>query len=105
MDLDQTRETFSAAIRLALVSNASLQERLGSLISSVCELQRDDFPDERVWDDFRRLVNVTARRQPRELVQVTALQMSDKEAAECIQAAFDIYSHVAGASGKTAFSI
>lgn len=48
MGVDQGWERFSNAIRFALVSDASLQERVRILISDVGHLQRDNFPDERV---------------------------------------------------------
>lgn len=108
MSVDHACEKFTTAIRIALVSNASLQERLGSLISGVCHLQRDSFPDDRAWDEFRKLVNETTKRtagcQP-EGIHATTAQMSDAKARECLQNAFDIYSQVAKAFGRTEFVI
>jgi hypothetical protein len=96
MGVDYAWEKFYTEIRLALVSDASPQERLGSLISGVSHLQRESFPDEHAWDEFRKLVNETTKRQA---------QMSDKEAKERLQAAFDIFSQVAKALGRTEFVI
>jgi hypothetical protein len=91
------------------VSNASLQERLSSLISDVCHLQRDSFPDEHVWDEFRKLMNETTRREAckpgDEGIHAPIPQMSDKKAKECLQAAFDISSQLARAFGRTEFVI
>lgn len=109
MGVDHAWEKFNSAIRFALVSDAPVQERLGWLISGVCELQRDSFPDERVWDDFRKLVSQTtkrgARHQGEERIHATTSQMSDEEARECLRGAFDIFSHVAKAFGRTEFVI
>ena len=109
MGVDYAWEAFYSAIRFVLVSDASLQERLGSLISSVCHLQRDSFPDEHVWDEFRKLMNETTRRGTRDQreggILVTTSEMSDKKAKESLQAAFDIFSHVAKALGRTEFVI
>ena len=109
MGVDHAWERFYSAIRFALISETSLQERLGLLISSVCDLQRDSFPDEHVWDEFRKLVNQTTRRETRHQgeggMHAAISQMSDEKAQECLQAAFDIFSHVAKAFGRTEFVI
>lgn len=109
MSVDHAWEQFSSAIRFALVSDASLQERLGNLMSSVSHLQRDSFPDERVWDEFRRLLNDTTKRagayQGDGRIRATTPQMSDAKARECLEAAFDIFSQVAKAFGRTEFVI
>jgi tRNA nucleotidyltransferase/poly(A) polymerase len=109
MGVDHAWEKFSREFRFAIVSNASLQERLGSVISGVCHLQRDSFPDERVWDEFRKLMNETTRREARHLTEasthIITSQMSDEKAKQCLQAAFDIFSQVAKAFGRTEFGI
>lgn len=96
MSVDYAWETFHNAIRFALVSDAPLPERVRNLISDICHLQRDSFPDERLWDEFRKLMNESTKRQS---------QVSDKEAKEYLQAAFEIFSHVAKAFGRTEFVI
>ena len=105
MGVDQAWEKFSSEIRFALVSEASLQERLARLIAGVSHLQRDSFPDERVWDDFRKLVNEVTKREPRHQADAAVSQLSDEKAKAHLQAAFDIYSQVAKAFGRTEFVI
>ena len=109
MSVDPAWERFSSAIRSALVSHASLQERLGNLISAVHHLQRDSFPDDRVWDEFRKLINETTKRaagpQPDGRIQMTTSQMSDMKAKQLLETAFDIYSRVSKAFGRTEFVI
>jgi hypothetical protein len=109
MGVDFAWEKFDRAIRFALVSDASLQDRLGSLISDVCHLQRDSFPDEHVWDEFRKLMNETTKRGTRHQgdgrIHDTISQMSDEEAKKYLQAAFDVFSHVAKVLGRTEFVI
>ena len=109
MGVDQAWEKFSSEIRFALVSEASLQERLTRLIAGVSHLQRDSFPDEHVWDDFRKLVSETtkweARYQGEGRTHATTSQMSDEKARQCLQVAFDIFSQVAKAFGRTEFVI
>jgi hypothetical protein len=105
MGVDQAWEKFSNEIRFALVSGASLQERLGCLISGVSHLQRDSFPDERTWDDFRKLVNEVTKREARYPADAPAAQMSDEKAREYLRAAFDIYSQITKAFGRTEFVI
>lgn len=106
MGVDHAWEKFSSEIRFALVSNASLQERVGNLISGVSHLQRDSFPDEHVWDEFRKLVNETTKRASRQQSgSGIPPRMSDEEARGYLQAAFNIYSHLAKAFGRTEFVI
>jgi hypothetical protein len=109
MSVDHAWEKFYSEIRFALVSDASLQERLGCLVSGVSDLQHDSFPDEHVWDDFRKLVNETSKLeasyQGEGRIHATTSQMSDEKARECLQAAFDIFSQVAKAFGRTEFVI
>ena len=109
MAIDDAWEKFSSELRFALVSDASPQERLGSLVSGVCHLQRDSFPDERVWDEFKKLMNETTKRtvgtQPQGRIHVVTSQMSDEKAKQCLRAAFDIFSQVAKAFGRTEFVI
>lgn len=105
MAVDHAWEKFSSSIRLALVSEASLQERLDSLMAEVGRLQRDSFPDEHVWDEFRKLVNETTKRTTGYQAGLATSQMSDKKARECLQRAFEIFSDVAKAFGRTEFVI
>jgi 2-polyprenyl-6-methoxyphenol hydroxylase-like FAD-dependent oxidoreductase len=106
MGVDHAWEKFSNAIRFALVSDASLQERLGWLISEVGQLQRDSFPDERAWEEFRKLVNEsTKRRVTNGSAPASISQMSDEEAKERLEMAFDIFARVAKAFGRTEFVI
>jgi hypothetical protein len=72
-------------------------------------LQRESFPDERAWDEFRKLVGETSKRQGSGVaggsVQTTISQISDEEAKERLEAAFDIFARVAKAFGRTEFVI
>jgi hypothetical protein len=108
MAVDHAWEQFNNAIRFALVSDAPIQERLGYLISEVCHLQRDSFPDEQVWDEFRKLLDKTTKRKTAGKGEGridTTSQMSEDRAKECLQTAFDIFSHVAKAFGRAEFVI
>ncbi len=108
MGVDQAWGQFYNGIRFALVSDASLQERLDYLISEVCHLQRESFPDEQVWDEFRKLLDKTTKRGTRDKGERridTTSQMSEERTKECLQAAFDIFSHVAKAFGRVEFVI
>ena len=109
MGVDQAWEKFSSEIRFAIVSESSVQERLSSVISGVRHLRRDSFPDEHVWDEFRKLLNEATKRGTRlqgdERIHATTSQMSDEKAKECLQSAFEIYAHLAKAFGRTEFVI
>lgn len=107
MGVDYAWDEFYSAIRFALVSDAPVQERLGNLISSVSHLQRDSFPDEHAWDEFRKLISQTTKRVTGDEGKgsVATSQMSDEKAKACLQAAFDIFSQVAKSFGRTEFVI
>jgi len=108
MGVDHAWEHFYSAVRFTLVSDASPQGRLSYLISEVCHLQRDSFPDEQVWDEFLRLLDKTTKRgtgdKGAERIDTTS-QMSEERAKECLQAAFDIFCHIAKAFGRAEFVI
>ena len=109
MGVDQAWEKFSIAIRLALVSDAPPQDRLDRLVSSVSHLQRESFPDEHVWDEFRRLMNEIAKRGTHQQVDGrvhgSTAPMSGTKANECLLMAFDIFCQLAKAFGRTEFVI
>ncbi|MFZ0273861.1 MAG: hypothetical protein WB524_26035 [Acidobacteriaceae bacterium] len=109
MGVDYAWEKFHSEIRFALASTASLQERLGSVISGVCHLQRDNFADEHVWAKFRKLINETTKREAHneaeETFHTATSHLSDEKAKECLRDAVDIFSDIAIAYGKTEFSI
>ena len=109
MGVDHAWEKFSSAIRFVLVSDVSLQERLGVVISDVCLLQRDSFPDERVWEEFRKLMNETTPRESRQRdegrIRAAIARMSEEEVKEGLQTAFQIFCHLAKAIGRTEFAI
>lgn len=109
MGVDYAWEKFSAEMRFALISDSPPQERLEGLISGVCHLQRESFPDEHVWDEFRKLMNETTKHAPlrhgEERVNTTSPQMSDEKTRECLEAAYGIFTHLAKAFGRTEFVI
>ena len=109
MGVDHAWETFSSEIRLALVSNASLQERLAKLISGTCHLQRESFPDDHAWDEFRKLVKGTTKWEllshPEGNTHAATSRLSDDKAKRYLETAFDIYSRIAKAFGRTEFVI
>src|SRR4051794_9367293 len=104
MGIDHAWEQFYTEIRLALVSDASPQDRLSRLSSGLCHLQRDSFPSDHVWDEFRKLLNETTKRDSRleqeERIRAATSQMTDERAKQQLQAAFDIFVHVTKAFGR-----
>jgi hypothetical protein len=109
MAIDHAWEQFYTEIRLALVSDASPQDRLSKLRSGLCHLQRDSFPSDHVWDEFRKLVNETTKRDTRlgqeERIRAATSQMTDEKAKEHLQAALDIFVDVTKAFGRAEFII
>jgi hypothetical protein len=103
MGVDYGWEKFYSALRNALQSNESLQERLESVIEGVCHLQRDSFPSDESWEHFDSLTKETtkcASRTPHEgTIHATTSQMSDEEAGRLLQSAFDLFSDLAEAYG------
>jgi len=108
MGIDHAWEQFYIEIRSALVSGASPRDRLSKLRSGLCHLQRDSFPSDHVWDEFRKLLNETKRDTglgQEEGIRAAPFQMTDERAKEHLQTAFDIFVHVTKAFGRAEFII
>jgi hypothetical protein len=99
MGVDYGWEKFYSALRYALQSNESLQERLESVIIGVCHLQRDSFPSDESWEHFDSLMKETMKRAARTshegTIHATTSQMSDEEAGRLLESAFDLFSDLA----------
>lgn len=103
MGVDYGWEKFYSALRYALQSNESLQDRLESVIEGVCHLQRDSFPSDESWENFDSLMKKTSERAARSqhegTIHATTSQMSDEDAGRLLQSAFDLFSDLAEAYG------
>jgi hypothetical protein len=103
MGIDYGWEKFYSALRYALQSNESLQDRLESVIEEVCHLQRDSFPSDESWEHFDSLMKETtkraARNQQEGTIHATTSQMSEEEAGRLLQSAFDLFGDLAEAYG------
>jgi hypothetical protein len=103
MGVDYGSEKFYSALRYALQSNESLQERLESVIEGVCHLQRDSFPNDGSWERFDSLMKETTKRASRAphegTIHATTSQMSNEEAGRFLESAFDLFNDLAEAYG------
>lgn len=103
MGVDYGWEKFYSALRCAVSSKDSLQERLASVISGVCHLQRDSFSSDETWEHFQSLMKATtkcpARFEGEGKIHATTSQMTDEEADQLLESSFDLFSNLAEANG------
>jgi len=96
-------EKFYVALRSAVTSNDSLQERLGFIITNLGLLQRDSFPSDEMWERFELLkketTNCAATFEGEGRIHATTSQMADEEARRLLQMSFDIFNGLAEAEG------
>jgi hypothetical protein len=85
------------------VSKESVQGRLSSVVSGVCDLKRDSFPDEETWRRFRLLLKRSTK-LPRhgilDSIANTTSHMPEAEAVTWLQHAFALFSDLAYAYGQ-----
>lgn len=102
--VDYGWEKFFVALRYAIASTAPPQERLESVVSGVCHLDRDSFPDDETWKRFEKLIEGTtklpARIEGEGTIRATTAQMTDDEAGEWLHEAIGIFSDIAEAYGR-----
>ncbi len=80
-----------------------MQERLFGVVSGVCHLERDSFPDDATWERFEALLADNTKRAARGdegTIEATTSQMSNEEAAKWLQEALSIFTDVAEAYGR-----
>ena len=97
MGIDYAAEKFSAAMRCAIASTKSLQERLESVTLGVFHLERNDFEDDETWKRFEAFLDETTKCEPQGKegsLRATTSQMSNEDAAKLLQEALDLYSDV-----------
>jgi hypothetical protein len=97
-------EKFFTAFRFAVISEESVQARLGGVMQEVSHLQRDSFPDsdEGLWKKFHDLMDATshvAATMDEGTIAATTSRMGKQEARKYLQEAFDIFDELAKAYG------
>jgi hypothetical protein len=105
MGLDYGWEKFFSSLHYAVGSAAPPQELLEGVVSGVCHLRRDSFPDDETWKRFEKLLNETTclpGKGHEGTIQATTSQMTDDEAGRCLREAFEIFSKIAEAYGAHA---
>jgi hypothetical protein len=102
MGIDYGWEKFFNTLHYAVGSTESLQHRLANVISGVCHLQRDDFPNDEAHEEFKTMLKATTMvpaKGDEGTIQATTSVMKDEEAAMWLRKAFDIFSGIAEAYG------
>ncbi len=97
VETDYAWQTFFDALGHAITSTGSLQQRLASLVWSVCELRRQNFPDDETWIRFHKFVTATtghpvAAAKPN--IKTITLRMKDDEARQWLHEALQIFSNL-----------
>ena len=103
MGVDYGWEKFFSSIHYAVTSTERLQQRLQGVVSEIDGLRRDNFPSDKTYARFEKLMTATkmlpARGNDGRLVATTS-QMEESEAKQWLQEAVAIFSDVAQAYGK-----
>jgi hypothetical protein len=104
MGVDYACEKFYSVFNYVVVSTAPVRERLESVISAAVHLQRDDFPDDKSWDRFQKLLKATTKRPARTehegTIAATTSRMKHSEARKWIQEALSILVDLHEAYGR-----
>lgn len=103
MGVDYGNEKFFSVLSYAVGSTDSVQERLSNVISGVCHLERDSFPDDDTWQRFEALLAETTKRAAKGdegTIAATTSQMSEDEAAKWLHEALSIFTEIAEAYGR-----
>lgn len=96
-------ETLWSALRSAVSSTVSLQDRLAGVIQDVQLLERDDFPDENTWEHFEALIKECTQLPERVTgegtITATTSQMTEEKAVTLLNSCFDLFNDLAEAYG------
>lgn len=96
-DTDHAWQTFFDALCHALTSTKPLQQRLAGLVWSVCDLPRENFPDDDTWARFERFVTATTGHPvatAKAKIKATTFKLKDEEARKWLQEALQIFSNL-----------
>ncbi len=99
LEADYAWQKFFGALCQAITSTGSLQQRLASLVWSIRDLRRENFPDDETWLRFERFVTATTSQQAiadQASVKAAMLQMKDEDAQRWLQEALQIFSDLSG---------
>ncbi len=102
MGIDYGWEKFFNTLHYAVASVEPLQARLASVVSGVNHLERDSFPDDETFNEFKTMLKATTMvpaKGNEGTIQSTTSVMKDDEAAMWLRKAFDIFSGIAEAYG------
>ncbi len=99
LEADYAWQKFFGALCHAITSTGSLQQRLASLVWSVRDLRRENFPDDETWMRFDKFMTATASQQvtaDQPSVKAAMLLMKDEDAHRFLQEALQIFSDLSG---------
>jgi hypothetical protein len=103
MAVNYAWEKLFSALRYAVGSTESPQERLASVVSEATLLRVDDLPNEPLWEQLQELIRESTKLPDNTghlgTIHATTSQMTDDEAAKWLHEAFDVFSDVARAYG------
>lgn len=104
MDIDYALQELSLAIDGAITSEEPVQTRLRfAMISHIHELERNDFPNEDLWDRVERLRHATSSKPStgaESTTEVTTAQMTTDEARNLLHEISSILIEVARECGR-----
>jgi hypothetical protein len=103
MGVETGWERFYKAFFFEVASREPIQMRLGGVVSAICDLPRDSFPDDETWERFQLLLAGNTKLSGNgilDTIATTISHMPEEEAVAWLLHAFTLYSDLAYAYGQ-----
>ena len=89
---------FYSALRDAVSSRRSPQEKLASVLTDISHLQRDSFPPDAAWEHFQALMKEATKRQAQFFgdseINATTSRMTDEQAQRLLRSTLDLFNEL-----------
>lgn len=99
MNAEYAATKFEHACRTAIASTEPLQQRIETFMNNLGILDRDNFPDDDSWTSFDALRNTITKTTTR-TTQRSFSKLSDQDASQWLQNAFDLCTELAEVVGE-----
>jgi hypothetical protein len=103
MSVETGWENFYKAFFFAVASKEPVRQRLSGVVSTICDLARDSFPDNETWYRFQLLIAGNTKLSGSgnlDAITTTISQMPEEEAVAWLLHAFTLFSDLAYAYGR-----
>jgi len=98
MGVEHGLEQFYSALRNAVSSKRSPQEKLASVLTDIRHLQRDSFPTDAAWEHFQALMREATKCEAQFFgdsdIHATVRRMTDEEAQRLLRTGLDLFNEL-----------